>query len=117
MSKAAPIKVTPTNTNKAQFNQPTYLQGEKVYFVLNGVNLPCIITSIVQHSQATTDNTGLTYNVIGDLNDSEFPFPGNAGKGPYKNVALTSLLDRTDILPTLLIRALDSAKTTEAYAV
>jgi hypothetical protein len=77
-------------------NPPLYSQDEGVLFTNpNGQVIPCFVTSV------TPTVNGMTYAVIGDLNDPNFPV--GAAYGPFQYVpeaqlSLRATTDQTDTI-------------------
>lgn len=90
MSKASPAVFT--HTSGPSLVQPTYKVGEKVTFSWNGRALPCLVVATKQ-SKGAADNSGVVYVVQGDVTGTSYP--AGAPKGPFQNVLLANLTDRS----------------------
>lgn len=74
-----------------------FAQGQNVDFTNpeNGKTLPCFVLDVTPVANAAGTVTSYNYTISGDLNDVDFPV-GEA-YGPFKQVAETSLTNRTGL--------------------
>lgn len=92
MSKAvAPVVVSISKPSPVV--TPTYVNGEKAYYLRNGVQLPVIVKDTTEHGNKAADGTYCSYTVSGDLSGNSYP--AGQAYGPFVNVPLALLTDRS----------------------